>query len=223
MEIYIVRHGESLSNIGESDDLDSNLSPIGERQAECLGQYLKDIKFDKIYSSHLTRAVQTAAAIAKYQPDMPEIIVVPAFSETGTPENYEAKTELHKTFYSNIKYTTTKIGKDSGGDIVRLEAALDKYVNIPAYTNTAEVENRDGFEKKNNPQRILISAHGAANAVLLSCMINFRFDINMNVVQHNTCVNKLELFLYNEIPRVRFLRYNDVTHLPDELRAEGQF
>ena len=40
MDVYLVRHGESLSNIGESREFDSMLSPKGEQQAECLGRYL---------------------------------------------------------------------------------------------------------------------------------------------------------------------------------------
>lgn len=34
MDVYLVRHGESLSNIGESHEFDSMLSPKGEQQAD---------------------------------------------------------------------------------------------------------------------------------------------------------------------------------------------
>lgn len=223
MELYIIRHGESLSNIGGSDDFDCELSPKGKLQAEYLGKYLKDTKFDMIYSSHLCRAVQTAAAVAKYQDGSPEITIVPDFAETGTPIEHEAKIDLHKTFWNNLRYIDTKIGREYGGDIVRIEEAIDKYVIIPAYSNATVIEKNGNNEKRYNPQRILISAHGVANAVMMSCLANFRFDINTNIVQHNTCINKFELFLYNGIQKKRFLRYNDVPHLPDELRLASQF
>ncbi len=223
MEVYIVRHGESTSNVGLSNELDCLLSPTGEKQADCLGAYLKDTHFDKIYSSHLTRAVQTAAAVAKHQPGKPEITVIPDFCETGTPADFEANTELHKPIYPNIRYVGTKISDRTEIDSARLQKALDKYIILPAITNTTEIEIKNGKERKKNPEKILIATHGCAIAILLGALVNFRFDVNMNVVQHNTCMNKVEIFLQDGIPRKRFLRYNDISHLPDELRLEGQF
>lgn len=223
MELYIVRHGESLSNIGESNDSDSKLSPKGERQAECLGQYLKDIKFDRIYTSHLCRAAQTAVAVAKYQRGNPEIIVAPEFSETNTSKDYEVNAEFLGQLYGNLSYTRASIENDCGDDVERLEAAIDKYVNTPAYSNAAVTGEWCGRPKKYNPQKILIVSHGGAIAVMLRYIANFNPDTNLDVVQHNTCINKFELFLLDGMAHRRFLRYNDVTHLPDGLRLETQF
>lgn len=223
MEVYIIRHGESTSNIGLTHELDCLLSPTGEKQADCLGRYLKDTHFDKIYSSHLTRAVQTAAAVAKYQQGEPEITVIPDFCETSTPADFEANIELQKSFYPHIKYVGTKISDRTAIDSARLQNALDKYVILPAITNTTEIEIKDGKERRKNPERILIATHACAIAILMGALVNFRFDVNMNVVQHNTCMNKVEIFLQDGIPRKRFLRYNDISHLPDELRLAGQF
>lgn len=105
MDVYLVRHGESLSNIGESREFDSTLSPKGEQQAECLGRYLANVRFDKIYSSHMCRAVQTAAAVARHQEGNPEIIIVPEFCETETPGDFEANTELLRSVYPKLNIT----------------------------------------------------------------------------------------------------------------------
>ncbi len=66
MNLFIIRHGESLGNrTGKIQGwMDFSLSELGEKQAEALAQYFKDIQLDYIYSSDLTRAFETAQAIA---------------------------------------------------------------------------------------------------------------------------------------------------------------
>jgi broad specificity phosphatase PhoE len=66
-EIILVRHGESNYNFerrwqGQSQD--ALLSQLGWRQAACVSDALKDSGASALYSSDLTRAIQTAVAIA---------------------------------------------------------------------------------------------------------------------------------------------------------------
>ncbi len=65
--IYLVRHAESTWNpIKRLQGVqDPPLSTHGRQQAERLGQRFRDIHLEAIYSSHLTRAFQTAEAIAR--------------------------------------------------------------------------------------------------------------------------------------------------------------
>ena len=62
MKIYITRHGETLWNKeGKMQGwLNSDLSENGIENAKKLGEHLKDIEFDRIYSSPLGRAYDTA-------------------------------------------------------------------------------------------------------------------------------------------------------------------
>ena len=62
MNVYIIRHGESETNkkglwTGWSD---VHLTDAGIEQAKNVGDFLKNISFDKIYSSDLARAKETA-------------------------------------------------------------------------------------------------------------------------------------------------------------------
>lgn len=66
MKLYITRHGETMRNaeqrvLGRTDD---PLSEKGLAQAAALAEKLKDTEFDLIFSSPLTRAKQTAQAVA---------------------------------------------------------------------------------------------------------------------------------------------------------------
>ncbi len=63
MKIYLVRHAESLGNISESFNgrQDVHLSENGRMQASMLSSFFKDKKLDRIYTSELTRTIQTAS------------------------------------------------------------------------------------------------------------------------------------------------------------------
>jgi probable phosphoglycerate mutase len=65
-EIILVRHGETDFNASETfrGRADVPLNEKGLRQAQLLGEYLRDEKIDAVYSSPLQRAVKTAEAIA---------------------------------------------------------------------------------------------------------------------------------------------------------------
>ncbi len=67
MILYIARHGESLGNTGEDTGADPILSEKGRTQASLLGERMKKITLDAIYSSPLKRAIETATATAKHQ------------------------------------------------------------------------------------------------------------------------------------------------------------
>jgi broad specificity phosphatase PhoE len=82
--IYLFRHGQASFG---SDDYDK-LSPLGERQATLLGQYLRDsgIALDATYSGDLLRQRETAQlALASQQAEVPHQ-VDPRFNEIDNDE-----------------------------------------------------------------------------------------------------------------------------------------
>ncbi len=66
---YVVRHGETAANRGGvfQGHMDVPLSDRGRRQAELVGKALSGVRFDRVYSSDLSRAAETAKAIMRYQ------------------------------------------------------------------------------------------------------------------------------------------------------------
>ncbi|WP_216830789.1 histidine phosphatase family protein [Alkalihalobacterium elongatum] len=66
MYLYFIRHGESEGNkLGIIQGTkDFSLSGLGQKQAEQLARYLENQQLDYIYSSDLTRAYETASAVA---------------------------------------------------------------------------------------------------------------------------------------------------------------
>lgn len=62
MKVYVVRHGQSETNLQKkwTGWLDVALTERGVEDAKKAGQLLKNVPFDKIYASDLSRAVCTA-------------------------------------------------------------------------------------------------------------------------------------------------------------------
>ena len=66
-KIIIIRHGFSETNKSKkfTGQMDIGLSDVGKKQAELVSSYLYDnYKIDKIYSSDLSRAVNTIKPLA---------------------------------------------------------------------------------------------------------------------------------------------------------------
>ena len=66
--LIFVRHGQSMANFTQSfaGNLDVELSDLGKKQAELAADYItKNFSIDKIYSSNLKRAYDTALPTAK--------------------------------------------------------------------------------------------------------------------------------------------------------------
>ena len=81
--ILLIRHGQSTGNLIKvlCGHKDFPLTPLGEKQAECVASYLKKhYSIDRIYSSPLLRAGSTAAPTSRelgipvaFEPDLIEI------------------------------------------------------------------------------------------------------------------------------------------------------
>ena len=65
-KIYLIRHAESIANaqgIYQGQSYDSDLSPLGIKQADALGKRFANTPIDEVLTSPLKRAVETARAL----------------------------------------------------------------------------------------------------------------------------------------------------------------
>jgi len=86
--IYVIRHGQA--SFGEENY--DKLSPLGARQAEVLGEYLRDcgIHFDAIYSGDLQRQRKTAEIAVALQSGKVTHHIDARFNEIRNEEQFEA-------------------------------------------------------------------------------------------------------------------------------------
>ena len=101
MILYIARHGESRGNTGEDNGPDPILSEKGLAQARLLGERMKRIHLNRVFSSPLTRAVQTARATAELQSTEVEIL----------PDCYEVENETTDEAYARAKSVIDRLKK----------------------------------------------------------------------------------------------------------------
>lgn len=90
MKIYFVRHGQTTANLTKVYSGQHNflLTDLGKEQAASIRPYMESIPFDKVFSSDLTRVVQTqqlALPDAEVALRSPLIREIDAGSITGTP------------------------------------------------------------------------------------------------------------------------------------------
>lgn len=128
MKVYVIRHGESESNVANrwTGWYDAPLTEKGINDAKKANAILKNVSFDKVFSSDLCRAVKTAeTALPEYEYEKCELL---SEINIGTLENTligdmtaEQKADVFENgyknfggesrneFYNRIKMFTTKL------------------------------------------------------------------------------------------------------------------
>lgn len=113
MKLIIIRHGQTEDNVSKivQGHLPGKLTKLGEEQAKKLALRLKDEKIDYLYSSDLTRAVDTANIVAQFHKDTPLIFTKdlreknqgsfqglygPDLDWDNPPEDMETLDQIHK-------------------------------------------------------------------------------------------------------------------------------
>ena len=134
MKLYLVRHGESESNRRGyfAGQLDAPLTELGHRQAECVSTFFRDIAVDAVYSSSLSRAMDTARPTAEMlglsvipEPGMREVF---AGEWEGLPfSELESKSpEQYKVWNTDIGYVCVPGGETVKEAALRAQASLIK-------------------------------------------------------------------------------------------------
>ncbi len=215
MELYIVRHGQSESNAGLEID-DPALTQTGRLQARLAGEALKNVRFDKVYVSHLKRAVQTAAEILSAQNAENVLEVLPELAECSS-RDHVAREETLRSLWPRMTVGGLQT-RPFENDAARAAWCLETCVYRNAYTGDLPVtKHTDEGDQRENGLNVLIVCHGMFNAHLIGQLVHFPFDKNMVVSQYNACINRFQLYTVNGVRRIRFRSFNNTAHLPEEL------
>ena len=215
MELYIVRHGQSQSNAGLETD-DPALTETGWEQARLTGEALRDVRFDKVYTSHLTRAVQTAAAILTVQRSDVTPEVLPELAECGSRDHVAEESAL-RALYPRMEIHGLAC-RPFEDDAARAAWCLEQCVYANAYEGDLPVTGQTGEgEQREKPMNVLIVCHGVFNAHLIGQLVHFSFDKNVVISQYNACIDRFQLYTVGGVRRVRFRAFNSVAHLPEDL------
>lgn len=164
MEIYIIRHGKTPWNVDRllQGGTDVELNEDGRDLAIKTGQGLKDIHFDKIYSSPLKRALETAELIRGNR-DIP----------------IETDDRLREISFGSREGERAMAVKDNPNDpFYFFFHAPEKYDPLDGESFQSIMERTKSFltevvePLQDKYERIMIVGHGAMNKGLMCHILN---------------------------------------------------
>lgn len=214
LELYIVRHGESLGNVGYNgkkkltlrEANDAALTEKGIAQAQAAGEYLKTAELDAVYTSPLLRAVCTAAEIAKKQPEKNPFYVYPELCEIGIDEKYEGvRLEELRRIYPEAEYV-------QGSEPRLFHESHSSHEEIYARAKSVSDFIHSRYQ---NGEKVLLVSHAAFITNLVLYIMNIKgneasFDLDFS----NTGITKVIFYKHgtNKWGDVVINRINDTTH-----------
>ena len=184
-KVYLVRHGQTAWNVGEifRGRADIPLDDTGKQEVHLAGEALKDETLHAIYSSPLSRSMETAENIAKFHniPVTPlDAIIDVSYGEWEGRENQEVKEnypELHDLWH----HEPHKI-KFPGGE------SLDE---VRSRTMTALEE----LLAKHQNENFVLVAHRVPNKVICCALLGLDNSHFWRIQQDTASTN---LFVYRD-------------------------
>ncbi|MBI5969174.1 MAG: histidine phosphatase family protein [Deltaproteobacteria bacterium] len=180
--VYLVRHGTTDWNKEEifRGRVDCQLNETGQAEASALAAYFRDVPREVIYSSPLSRATETARAIAGAR--SLQVISAPAFIDIDFGEWHGIPLKEVKEKYA---------------ELYRLWREQPQKVTFPGGENLAKVRARawQGLMRmlQENPEKtILIVSHRVITKVLICAILGLDDSHFWQIKQDTTAVNCFE-------------------------------
>ena len=197
-EIILIRHGETEwnSQLRMQGHSNSALSAVGRGQIQALGEWMKNVSFEHIYSSDSLRARQTAEAITQYSGDTLQFDQRIREKNLGVFEgltSIEAR-ERHPEIY--------RLFKTGGANYVIDEGESTQQVLDRALEFIEEIRLR------HPEQRVVMVTHGGVVRVLMKHTLGLSLDAPTSFLIKNTGIFRLvwnEKWLVNQMDVVSHL------------------
>ena len=209
--VYLIRHGATELSAEDrfAGSIDVLLSETGRRQARLLGERLAKDRICAVYSSPMTRTVNTAELIAE-----PHGIAVTRVDELREIDHgrWEGRTraevasEFHEEYerWEHDPYTFAPMGGESGLQVTaralpRLLKLVEQHQSMP----------------------FVIVSHKATIRLLLSSLL--AFDPRKYRDRLDQSPAALNIIDFKDVTHPRLMLFNDVSHydrdVPDEAHA----
>lgn len=204
--LYLVRHGENKANITKELSykiIDYDLTDKGRLQAVQTAKYFEDIKIDKIVSSPLKRAVQTADIIATAKGIHTQIKENFRELNVGDLEKIGPNDDTWKTYFSVTSawyQGDLKVSFPNGENCINV---LERF-----YSGVLDVIGND------INSNIVIVGHGGifTVSVLEFCKIQDREKF-VKIQNENCSISKIEVFLEKKELTFKLLSWAESNHI----------
>ena len=195
LQILLVRHGRTAGNIQRRfvGRTDMALDDVGYSQAEKLGARFDGVRVDRVYSSPLTRAVQTASFIGK-----PVLLVglqeldqgiLEGMSSDELPDGLEPFFEAWKADPENTRIPN---GETLGECRDRAWGSIERIIS-----------------ESSMGERVVVVAHQMVIASILLTAMNRPLQLSEEIKQKNTAISFVR---YSE-GEITVVSTGDVSHL----------
>ncbi len=202
--LYLIRHGESTWNAERrwQGATDPPLSGAGRAQALRVGEALRAVPVQAVYSSPLERAMETAAAVAA--------------AHTLTAEPVAA---LREMAFGEWESLLSEEVEQRFGPLLREWWKRPEQTRIPGAEPLDAARARvmaalRAIMARHAGERVVVVAHGGVNKLIVLSTLGAPLSSFWRIKQDNACVNVLE---YQD-DRGRVLICNDTTHLRPDAR-----
>ncbi|MEC7758196.1 MAG: histidine phosphatase family protein [SAR324 cluster bacterium] len=180
-EIILIRHGETEWNSQKrmQGHSNSDLSSVGQAQIQALGQWMKNVPFDLIYSSDSLRAKQTAESITQF---------------SGHELQFDQR--LREKNLGVFEGLTSEEARERHPEVFRLfKTAGSKYV-IDEGESTQQLQDRaleivNEIRIKHPEERVLLVTHGGFIRVVMKHSLGLSLETPTRFLIRNTGVFRL--------------------------------
>ena len=182
--IFLIRHGNTEFNEKKlfRGHFDIPLDSVGIKQAEKTGKFLKDINFDIIYSSPLSRAYNTAEIIKKYQSNNIEILKEDGFLDLNFGDwegkGYDEAKLLYPEIYNQWIQEPFKVSIPGGETLYNAQSR--------SWETLKEIVD------KNTGSFLAIVTHRVINKLLILKMLDIGQSGIWKINQDPCCINIFE-------------------------------
>ena len=206
MRILLIRHGRQNSPLC---NVNVPLAEEGRRQAELLGQRLKNERIDAIWSSDLLRAVETADIVNRY-------LHVPR----------EIRADLKEISIGDMEGLSDSVIADKYEDFLRARAKMEKDMAYPGGESAHDVAERVLPVIKEISERdydtVAVVTHGGVIRSMVACFLGMDLAKVPLLAGHLENCGITEIRVRKNDGRVILNRFNDAAHLevcPELLRS----
>ncbi len=218
LTILLTRHGIAApSNVMLGAHLDPPLESAGRVQAEALGTRLADVRIDRVLSSPMKRAYETAVLVAGERPiEIDDRLTELDYGEWEglTYEEIEARDPVKRAIWeADPARSSPPAGERAEHAAKRVRSLLEDLLDWSE--RDPGTEPPPGESPAGDGPRVLIVAHGALNRILLCAATDNPISayrrrytqdrVNLTVLHYSTgaAVYQARLVLLNDISHLK--------------------
>ena len=200
-DLFLIRHGETEWNkvLRYQGQTDIDLNETGFNQARLLSKRLKNKKIDRIYSSDLKRAANTASIVA--EPHELKLRKEKKLREICFGEwegmNYEEIIQEYPEIFKKWRNDPVSVPPPEGETFLEFQKRVIDIINKIKDLHAGE--------------RVAVVAHGGTIRVYLAHILGMPLEGNRKLSIHNTSLSHIKV--YDNRPVLKSL--NSICHLKD--------